>query len=716
MEETYNPRLEQVEAGRLDWPNTQPTVHWAIVALTLGSALRLVTALYLGWELSSRLSSLGILTGLLGLLLTRLGRPKLGLSVSLSSVILLCSYSGFAQDGLSNIGMPILPVILVFAGLLLDRILLYGLTALCVVLVGLMLYLRAYLGMDVIDANTIGDAVIYLSTILLAVQVSQIFSKNVLRSFERVLRSQKIIEEGAEALRKSEQRWQLALAGTNDGMWDWDMRSGEVFLSDRWKRMLGYEPEELESTEHTWRQLMHPEDLAAVQKRLEEHMAGQSESYAAEFRIRAKSGEYLWILARGRALFDENGKAIRITGSHTDMTTRKQAESALRLAQHRAEAANRAKSNFFANVSHELRTPLNAVIGLTDLLRLSTLSAEQEEQVKTMRSSSQLLLSIINNVLDFSKMEAGQLVLENRTFSLRGAIEESVQLQVPQARQLGLALRWHVNPRLADRVKGDKTYLQQILLNLLSNAVKFTPVGEVSLEVEPEGEGDGSVICISVRDTGLGISQEAQSRLFTDFYQGDATSTRKFGGCGLGLAICRRLVTLMGASIEVESEIGKGSVFRLRVPLPEAQEEAELTAPGVPDEAVSTSRPLRVLLAEDNKVNQKVAAALLKRLNCEVAIANDGREAVEVFTRGPVDLIFMDCHMPELDGFEATRQIRSLEAAGASVPIVALTADVFESGKERCLSAGMNDYLSKPIELIRLREVIQRWSHRLEKS
>lgn len=274
---------------------------------------------------------------------------------------------------------------------------------------------------------------------------------------------------------------------------------------------------------------------------------------------------------------------------------------------------------------------MNAVIGLSDLLRLSPLNAEQEEQVRMMRSSSQLLLSIINNVLDFSKMEAGELVLKDRDFSLRGAIEEVVQLQLPSARSAGLELQWNVDVTLRDRVRGDKTYLQQILLNLLSNAIKFTPSGEVRLNVEAEGPAERAAPCISVRDTGVGISQEAQARLFIDFFQGDASSTRQFGGCGLGLAICRRLVTLMGGSIEVESEVGKGSVFRLRVPLPAAKEEAVRPFTALADEAQMTLPPLRVLLAEDNRVNQKVAAALLKRLNCKVAIANDGREAVEAF-------------------------------------------------------------------------------------
>jgi PAS domain S-box-containing protein len=682
-------------------------VQWAILALLAGSSLRLVTGLYLHWELSARLSGLAVMTGLVGLMLSRSGRPKLGLSVALGSVLLLCIYSAYAQDGLINIGMPIIPLLLVFAGLLLDRVLLFGLTALSVFLLGLMLYLRSLSGVETLDANTIGDAVIYLSTIILAVQVSQFFSREVLKSFARVVRSQEFVRQSGEALRKSEERWQLALSGTNDGIWDWDIRSGEIFFSERWKGMLGYTPEEVSNERSVWESLVHPGDLEGVKRALEEHLEGSSEFFVSEYRMKSKSGEYRWVLSRGRALFASAGEAIRISGSHTDINDRKRAEAEIRLAQYRAETANRAKSNFFANVSHELRTPLNAVIGLADLLSLSRLSLEQEDQVKTMRSSSQLLLSIINNVLDFSRMEAGQLSLEERAFSLREAVKETIDLQIPLAQQKGLTLEWSLSPTVGDRVRGDKTYLQQILLNLLSNATKFTKEGKVSLSVEPE-EGPGILFCVS--DTGIGISREAQGRLFEDFFQADSSSTRKFGGCGLGLAICRRLVTLMGGTIAVESELGRGSVFRLRLPLPAAQEMEPLPVEVKRIAAVDlVPKPLRVLLAEDNKVNQKVARALLQRLNCEVAIANDGLEAVEVFAAQGFDLIFMDCHMPSLDGFEATQRIRRLNAAGACVPIVALTADVFASSRERCLQAGMNDYLSKPIELSRLREIVERW-------
>jgi PAS domain S-box-containing protein len=526
------------------------------------------------------------------------------------------------------------------------------------------------------------------------------------------------------AARYAEERWKVALESTDDGVWDWDVVNDTLYGSRRLFEMLGYDGAIGAMSGDDWTALVHPDDFERFDRDLDAHLNGDTARYVSEYRVRCRDHSYRWLLARGRIISrDAEGAATRAVGTVADITERRQAEETLQVAREHAEQAARSKSDFLAVMSHELRTPLNGVLGMANLLSSTALTEEQSEYLDMIARSGGALLRLIDDILDFSKIEAGRVVLEHVPCDIAALARDVVTLLGVPAHAKGLHLDAQVDAATPTHVVTDAGRLRQVLFNLVGNAIKFTEAGSVQVRVACQAvDGRRTTLRVSVADTGIGIAAETQRVLFEKFVQADASTTRRFGGTGLGLAISKGLVESLGGTIGVTSAIGAGSEFWFTLTVPLATSGSVASGPvavgqartAVTIERAPASRPTasgrRVLVAEDNPVNQRVAVRMLEKLGYAADVAVDGREAIQMALDGSYVAILMDCHMPEVDGYEATRQIGRLLPHGRRPPILAMTAADTAGDRDRCLQAGMVDYIRKPVEMPQLRAMLQRWA------
>ncbi len=526
------------------------------------------------------------------------------------------------------------------------------------------------------------------------------------------------------SLEEVEERLKLALRGSSDGIFDWDLRSDDIYWSAEYKSMLGYREEELVAGRAIFNSLLHPEDQKLFWDSYNQYIAGKKKEFMAVFRMRHKSGRWIWINARGKALFDQNGHPTRFIGAHTDISHLKEYEIKLQETINKAEKANKAKSDFLAHMSHEIRTPLTAISGIAEIFERNkdNLNSKQKQLVTTLNASTFTLRELINDILDFSKIESGELELEEKSFSLADVFKQVKQIMSVKANEKGLAFTFEYRGLAQKKFMGDEKRLRQIMINLIGNAIKFTSQGEISVKVSTVKDRGGSDrILIDVKDTGIGISEDKQELVFERFKQGDASVSRKYGGSGLGLPISRSLARLMGGDITVDSVEGAGSTFSVLLPL-SVVEEQEATSKASAGSADTLDKKIKsvitpdtmILVVEDYEGNIVMISYILDELGAQYDIARTGVEAVALWEKGEYKLVLMDIQMPEMDGFTATAQIREREKAhpGLHTPIVGMTAHALVGDRDKCIEAGMDAYLPKPIVEADLKEQIYKYLSR----
>ena len=536
------------------------------------------------------------------------------------------------------------------------------------------------------------------------------------------------MEQANEKLANALERLNLATRASDIAIWSLEFSkfecTDEKFLHYGIERKPEHEGHEF------WARMMATtvveEDLTKFRQLMEKALATNG-SFTIDYRIRWPNGEIRHLRTHAQAYPAQNGKPIRILGTTIDVTKEYETLEQLKASERAALSASRVKSDFLANMSHEIRTPLNGVIGMTGLLAETELTSLQQEYVETVRVSGEALLKLINDILDFSKIEAGKMTLDGHPFDLRQCVEESLNLFAGQIREKRIETGFLVEPGVPTHCVGDAGRLRQVLTNLIENALKFTECGEVTLAVRSEGMAEGKHrLRFQVSDTGIGIATDDIPKLFQSFQQIDGSMRRRFSGTGLGLAICRKLVELMGGEIGVRSGLGKGSTFFFTVLLPAAPGDdgaaiqsgsgsgafetgstrLPAAAPKQADPTLAARRPLRILLAEDNPVNQKVILMMLARMGYRPDLAENGLHVIEAVERERYDVILMDIQMPEMDGVAAARWIFEAAPTKGRPWLVALTANAMQGDREKYLACGFDEYLCKPLYAEQLQKVL----------
>jgi PAS domain S-box-containing protein len=492
-------------------------------------------------------------------------------------------------------------------------------------------------------------------------------------------------------LRETEAQYRQLVESSTDVAWRIDTSGRITFINNASERVLGMTPEQLRGRLFT--AISDPASVDRDRTALA-HLLSGDELWGYETVARNATGGKVHLKLSARPQRDEAGRITGAQGILHDISLEVSTRDALRVARETAEQADAAKSAFLANMSHEIRTPMTGILGTADLILDSELTPEQRRSVELIVASGETLLTIINDILDLSKIEAGQLELEDIRLNLHEILRDTVSLMNSAARNKGIELTLDLSSDVPRAVRGDPTRLKQVLNNLVSNAIKFTTTGGVTVSASVMSrKGEMAIVRFAVRDTGIGIAPEAAARIFEPFRQADTSITRNYGGTGLGLSISRRLVEMMGGTLEVDSIPEVGSEFHFTIGFVVAQATGEMPAMKAP--ASASPKSLRVLIAEDNPVNQEVAGAMLRRRGHQVDIVNNGREAVDAVAKQHYDLVLMDLQMPILDGLGATAEIRAAEK-GRRVPIIALTANAAGGEREKVIAAGMDDYVAKP--------------------
>lgn len=513
--------------------------------------------------------------------------------------------------------------------------------------------------------------------------------------------------KGLTLLNDAEQYLQL-VNSLPDIFYSFSLEHGGIFFSPSVTRILGYTPDYLVSHPFCWNKMIHPDDQPSIQSAINQLLLGKP--YEIDYRIRHADGNWIWLRDRSVSVCDKMGDTV-VQGLASDITERKKAEEELALAVEDAEACNHTMNEFMANISHEIRTPLNSIVGMSQLLHMTELSNDQEEYLDAIDVSCDNMLGLIEDILDLANLEAGRVKFERYEFSLQKAVNDVITTQIARIHQKNLSIRTEFNNLESHTFSGDVLRFKQILVNFLDNAIKFTEKGEIVVTAQLlSRDGKTAHIQCCVSDTGVGLSQAALEKISAPFNKTAKSQTSRFDGAGLGLSICRRLAELMGGKIFVESSPGIGSSFHLMISFEICTESPQSTGTrgNVQLPPKNKDKSLAVLIAEDNKINQKYISTVIKKMGHTVTCVENGSEALQKWREETFDLIFMDVQMPGMDGITATSIIRVAEKlTGSHIPIIAITANALSKDRDYLLSRGFSGYISKPFNMDDLTEQIK---------